>query len=517
MPRLIETCQTCNKEVRHVQQTLKLNNQEAYVYQCGHINFKRKLHTGGQVDPNDSNFANLNNDKLAYDFQKEGISFVEETNYNACIADAMGLGKTIQALLTIKRNKDQLLPCLIVVPGSLKYQWARQIYDWCDAKVLSVNPISSPATIIPGFDYYIISMDLLSRKTVADKLQTLGIKLLIIDEAHKFKNISTKRSQALVSIIRDCQITHKLLLTGTPIKNRANEYFMLLNLMAPAQFPSLRSFQLRWLEPNEKGRYTRVPAYLMPKFKRLISQWIIRREKRDVLTNLPPLTRDYQFIEITDPEVKRTYNREIDLFSNYLNSAGKFKVTDILGWLSRIRNLTGLAKCQAAVDHSIDFLDSTDEKLCIGIHHKGLRDTLHEVFTACGYDPLKFSGEDSPMRKNRVQQMFNNGEDRLLILNILAGGVGIDLQACSNALVLERQWNAADEEQFEGRFDRDGQVNPVTITYLIARGTIDEWFHNMVIAKRKIFHTHVGGEETDLTQDQNSLLELAKQVVSQKL
>ena len=121
------------------------------------------------------------------------------------------------------------------------------------------------------------------------------------------------------------------------------------------------------------------------------------------------------------------------------------------------------------------------------------------------------------MRKNRVQQKFNNGEDRLLILNMLAGGVGLDLQSCSTALVLERQWNSADEEQFEGRFHRDGQTKPVTITYLIARGTIDEWFHNLVVQKRRLFHEIVGGHEPDLTQDENSLLDLARQVATKKL
>lgn len=517
MPRLVENCSTCGKEVRQIQSTLTLNSQEAYIYQCGHVNFKRKINTGGTFDPDDDNFASLNKDKLAYDFQKEGISFVEKTNYNACIADSMGLGKTIEAILTIRRNKKELLPCLIVVPGSIKFQWARQLYEWAATEVLDVNPITSPVAILPGFKYYIISMDLISRKGVSDKIAKLGIKLIVIDEAHKFKNLDTKRSKALVKIIKENNIEHKILLTGTPIKNRANEYFMILNLLAPNHFPSLRTFQYEWLEPNERGVYTRIPRWKLDDFKELISNWVIRREKHDVLTSLPDLTRDYQFIEIEDPEIKKSYNAQIDLFSNFLSSSVKMNTMEILGWLTRIRNLTGIAKCQAAIDYTVDFLDSTDDSLCIGIHHVGVRDTIYGIFDGAGYAPLKFSGEDSAFRKDKVQQMFQRGDNRLLIMNILAGGLGLDLQSCSNALVLERQWNSADEEQFEGRFHRDGQKKPVNVTYMIARGTIDEWFHNMVVEKRRIFHNVVGGDEYELNQDEDSLLELANLVISKRL
>ena len=575
MPRLTTTCKTCDKEVKSVQSELTIGGQDMVVYQCGHINLKVRLdldmpesetltkdnivdfpaktsleeqtessenlkNTGSfkaseprteepktpkaayniisvlkpKVDPT---FLSSDESMQAYPFQQDGIKFVEGTNYNACIADAMGLGKTIQANLIIKRNKKNLLPVLIIVPGSLKYQWVHQILDWNNETPLAAIPIASKETIIPGFQYYIISMDLIAKPTVIDRIKKLGIKFVIMDEAHKFKNLGTKRSDALVRLMQECNIQHKLMLTGTPIKNRANEYFMILNQLAPEHFPSLTRFQRRWLTPNEKGVYTRIAPYLIEEFNQTISRWVIRREKHEVLKNLPPLTRDYQFIEISDPFIKKSYNNQLDLFSNFLNSGRKLNMVDILGWLARIRNLTGSAKAKDAIEYSRDFLNSTDDSLCVGIHHTGVRDTLYEVFQDAGFSPLKFSGEDNAYRKNWVQNEFNAGHNRLLIINMLAGGVGLNLQSCSNALVLERQWNSADEEQFESRFHRDGQKKPVNCTYMIAKGTIDEWFHRMVIEKRRIFQESVGGNEFDLLQDEQSMMDLAQMTVTHKL
>jgi SNF2 family DNA or RNA helicase len=103
-----------------------------------------------------------------------------------------------------------------------------------------------------------------------------------------------------------------------------------------------------------------------------------------------------------------------------------------------------------------------------------------------------------------------------LIINELAGGVGLNLQCCANALVLERQWNAADEEQFESRFHRDGQTYPVQATYMMATGTIDEWFDEMVEEKQKIFGATVSHNFV-LTSDEGTLKTLALSTLEKPL
>jgi SNF2 family DNA or RNA helicase len=104
-----------------------------------------------------------------------------------------------------------------------------------------------------------------------------------------------------------------------------------------------------------------------------------------------------------------------------------------------------------------------------------------------------------------------------MIANILAGGVGLNLQHISNAMVLERQWSAADERQFEDRFHRNGQQNKVVVDYVIAKGTIDEFFADLVRKKRAICAETIGDDSWDLAGDASMLKDLSEQVLNSRL
>lgn len=460
-------------------------------------------------------YKSLDGEKTAYGFQIEGVEFLEAAGFTALIADRMGLGKTIQALLALKKHPD-LFPCVVLVKSSTIFQWCREFKSWVSMKFNGVMPIVSKMAIFPGFDCYIMSMDTLSTAGTLEKLNGLGIKTVICDESQSFKNPSSKRTTSLIKFITANKIQNRIFLSGTPIKNRADEYFTVLNLIAPQHFTSLQQFKNRWLVANEKGSYTRIAPWRMEAFQELTKKWIIRRDEKDVLRDLPAFSREYTWINVEDERVKDTYNRELDLFEIAM-SEGAMTSVDMLGWLARIRRITGFAKIQACVDWILEFLEETEEeneKIAIGIHHKDVRDVLYETFKARGYGVLKISGEDSAIGKDNTVTEFQRVENRVCIINMLAGGIGLNLQFCSHALGLERQWNAADEEQFEKRFHRNGQKNPVKVTYLLAAGTIDEYFSDMVEEKRKIC-----GETLDwnFESDGTAMRDLAERVVAGRL
>src|SRR5258706_831642 len=101
----------------------------------------------------------------------------------------MGLGKTIQALLSLRNKYEQMTPCLIIVKSATTFQWIREFKDWCDADALGIFPIISTTGVIPpGFRTYVISMDTLGRNGTWKKLSTMGFKLIIVDECHSFKD-----------------------------------------------------------------------------------------------------------------------------------------------------------------------------------------------------------------------------------------------------------------------------------------------------------------------------------------
>ena len=547
--KLTYACPTCHKPAA-IQSEFALGKLTHYVYQCGHIELRDKITTkpepikvpeptyqelyhdldqwvedggaykkGAHEQPEyiHGSFYSVDRSKCAYEFQREGIEFVEKSQCNALIADAMGLGKTIQAIITLKRNPI-LLPALILVKSATLFQWQHELHEWFSHDFTSIIPVTSRLHLIPGFKVYLLSMDFLSRKGILDTLLTLGIKSIIIDEVQNFKDPEALRTISLLKLIKLGNIQFKIPLSGTPIKNRAVEYFPTLNMLSPQYFNSLHNFKTRWLAQNEKGVYTRLNPYRAAEFKELTSKWIIRREKHEVLKNLPPLSRDYQIIEIDDPNFKNSYNNTVDLFKNFLNDESEAKsCQNILGWLVKLRAITGQAKCKNAIEWINDFLESSEESLAVGIHHHSVRDTLYYILENQGMRPLKLSGEDSAYRKADIVRQFMSGNNRVLVINTLAGGIGLNLQNCAQALVIERQWNSADEEQFECRFHRDGQKSAVTITYLVAKGTVDEFFHDMVTAKRKILVDTGFGSELDLTTDMNFLKELSEFVVRHKI
>ena len=514
MARLLYKCPHCEKNTEIVSEQFSATLKKyLYTYKCGHSEFRDKLSLV------DSTFSNLKGTKEAYSFQKAGIEFAERCNFDCMIADSMGLGKTIQALLAVRNA--HLEPCLLIVPSSLIYQWIKETQDWCSDEATGVCPIiSSNGFILPGFRYYVISMDTLSRNEMWKKLLPLGIKSIIVDECHKFKDSSSKRSGALLSFCRAAN-PKKILLSGTPIKNYADEFFVPLNLLSPLNFPSKKRFQFMWLTQDEKGRYTRIAPWRLERFHEMISNFVIRREKEQVLTNLPSFQRNYKFVENEDEMIRDLYNQELDLYSNFLDSGAKIESSHILAFLAKLRRITAMAKIPLVKEYIEEFQlnnmmnDKGAEKLAVGIHHVAVRDSLKAICENQNMPCLTLSGEDSALRKEQIKEEFELPQNNLLVINIGSGGLGLNLQFCSNALIVERYWNAADEEQFEGRFYRDGQKNPVTVDYMMLAGSIDQWFHELVETKRQIFGETVAN--WNFTSDIDSLKSVAKKAIENRL
>lgn len=450
---------------------------------------------------------NINGRKIAYDFQKEGIDFIFKTGFNCLIGDKMGLGKTIQALMAIANDYEDKTPTLYVVKGSTVWQWLLQHKDWADASIHGIFMIKGSKSFIPeGFKSYVVSMDTFSRLVKAEYdnygglreyeinswLKAIRIKTVVIDECHSFKNMDSKRSQALAGFIEREEIQFRIFLSGTAIKNRADEYFFTLHHLFPQTFRTLEQYRREWCEKDQKGKYTRIKEWRLDEFRTLISSRVLRREKGK---DLPPFRRTMKVVSIEDAKIKNAYNAALDELQRKVdNKGGKLSFRDIQDNLMVLRQIVGKAKINDAIDYVDEFLDSIeDEKICIAIHHKDVRDILYAKMMARGINVLKLSGEDNNDSKNYIIKRFRERENRVLIISSIAGGTGIDgLQVCNNILVLERQWNSADEEQFEFRFNRDGQLNPVHCNYMICKGTVDDYFTANVERTRTVFGETIG-------------------------
>lgn len=622
MPKLTYQCTICHKQLV-LSQEYNLGTSKLYSYKCGHL-FAWEVH---KLDSAALDFTSTGGDKHARDYQKTGVEFVFESNFNCIIADQMRLGKTPQSLLALKNALATRTPTLIVVKSANLWQWTREFKTWVTTLPNGIFPITmgSKSWIPPGFSAYIISMDTFSRPAVQKLLREIQFKLVIVDEAHSFKNSESNRSQALVDFIKFmntgeeslelaftcnrcqhewtetgkrtydkrhaqqvvskgsycpkckayCYISQQhsetdsyapkenerqskllalandqstteherslalqraseiaplpradrepcglILLTGTPILNRADEYFVPLNLVAPERFSSLEGFRRAWLQQDSKGQWSRVQPYRLEEFKRAIAPYVLRREKEDVYKDLPILNRIYTIIEPTKDAFSAEYNRLLDKMEVLLAEKANPSYWDMADDLMELRRICGMMKIMWTADYlEACLLDSSErsERYAVGIHHKSVRDIL--AMKLGEQNCLKLSGEDNSDRKDWIMQHWQHAKEQILIINMLAGGVGMDFHYCNNVLILERQWNSPIEEQFEFRFynpDLSIKKDPTNIEYIIAKGTIDEWWHDMVESKRRVFGETVANH-WELSSDSSSFRELMERTLAGRL
>ena len=522
--RLIHNCNYCNKQLIEVNRTSLLGAEGDYVeYKCGHayVHAKTKSYNERELD-----FTSVDGTKSLRGYQEDGARFMLEGNLNSILSYQMRLGKTPTTLVTLRealKSGLDVTPCLILVRSANLYQWIREIRTWFDDSMLAVWPIPNSKTpILPGFKCYIVSMDSIRLDAIYNVLRELGIKCVIADEAHSFKNPSSSRSQSLVKLCTECNIPHHILLTGTPIKNRADEYFVPLNLVAPEQFPSLEKFRRNWLVSDDKGHYSRVAPYAMEAFKEKISPYVLRKEKEDVYNDLPLINRIFTVIPIEDNRLKKLYNAELDKMEAKVEM-GLTGSKALMDNIMILRRICGMAKVPWLLDYMEVFgeeNESDSAKLAIGIHHKGVRDTLYESMNGLSSNVLELSGEDNASQKDRIMRLFAEPRYKYLILNMLAGGVGMDFHYCHNVVVAERQWNSADEEQFEFRFyNPDREImgdNNLQVEYVIADKTIDSFFYDLVEEKRSIFNDLVSNH-VDIVNNPDNFKQLLERTLSSRL
>ncbi len=658
--KLTYKCPQCQKALV-LDKEFQLGETTLYAYKCGHV-FSRTMH---KVSKAALDLNSVDGSKKARHYQADGVEFILNSGYNCIIADQMRLGKTPQSLLALKNalSKDapggEKLPCLIIVKSANLWQWIREFKTWVTELPNGIFPIQGgSAFVFPGFSAYIISMDtfglnasclcghryheerckgkncncrqyLSSGNSVRDQLKKIPFKLIIVDEAHSFKNTDSNRSQALVEFVRfmntgeestklqfECNrcnekwseeaktkfdkrighvVLHKssscpkcgqycyiqqqhderdskyvkdpeaaaqvqkllalgndnstteherslaltkaeeirqkyevekpkqepcglILLTGTPIMNRAEEYFVPLNLIAPEKFPSLTQFQRTWLTQDDKGRWNRVQRYKLDAFKETIKPYLLRREKEDVYTDLPELNKIFTLIEPDKDHLADQYNRILDQMEAKYAEKANPTFWDMEGSMMELRRICGMMKVMWTSDYLESCALDSAQKYAVGIHHTAVRDVL---YMKLGGDKncLKLSGEDSSERKDYIMRHFEHSNQQFLIINMLAGGVGMDFHYCNNVLVLERQWNSATEEQFEFRFynpDKSIKKDPTMVEYILAKGTLDEWWHDMVREKAKTFGETVANH-WDLQEDAGSFRELMDRTLAGRL
>jgi superfamily II DNA or RNA helicase len=547
--RLQDKCDVCGKVAKaKSEKTVIMPGDKPDVkfitLECGHMMFRNipkgtpfhSFQMGG--DPScehkwDKNNCVLCNRKRPYDFQLEGMKFLEAglaVNKGAACFDEMGLGKTIQAGGVVYFN-PQYWPTLWIVKSGLKYQTSSFILHWMGDEHVPQVINSSKDWLVPGLKHYIIGYDMLVPKTRTmksgkvvnsgfdiEQFNRIGIKCVILDECQQIKNVDSTRTQMVRRVVKDRKV---IPLSGTPWNNRGSELFPVMNMMDPIKFHSNEKFIRDWVDTYWVGNIIKQGGIKrIQQFKEFTKDICIRRERIEVLPELP-LTNRTKLNVVMDDTQEAIYDEAVDAFVRwYEEEAKNMGAMAIIAAMAKMRHLVALAKVPATLEYVDEFIEDTDRKLVVFAHHKDVQEILFmELKEKYGHEMpvLQIIADMNGAERFEIQNQFNDAKRAILVGSQLASGEGLNLQTCSDCVMHERQWNPGKEEQCEGRFVRIGQMaTSINAVYAHMEGltAIDQQLDAIVERKRIQFHNAHNKTEAQKWNEESIMKELAEVIVN---
>jgi SWI/SNF-related matrix-associated actin-dependent regulator 1 of chromatin subfamily A len=440
------------------------------------------------------------------EFQREGVFFGLARKGRVLIGDEMGLGKTIQAIAIASAYMSDW-PLLVVCPSSMRNVWAQEIVRWLPDIVSAedINLIYTSRDPVSTCPVTIISYDLFSKLSYDIRQQ--GFKVVIADESHYLKNGQAKRTMAIVPAVR--QAKHAILLTGTPALARPIELFNLLNCLHPTLFPNYLEYAERYCAAHQGpfGLDTGGSSNVEELHMVLQKHAMIRRLKKQVLTQLPPKRRQRIMLQMPSTEAAK-FSAQIEKLKELEAQADDPAAADEerMAASSRKRNLimklyvdTGQAKTAAVREYVGDLLDC-GAKFLVFAHHMPVLDGLEECVKQRKVKYIRIDGRTPSSERQRRVALFQQQSDvRVAVLSITAAGTGLTLTAAQTVVFAELHWTPGVLLQAEDRVHRIGQNgSSVNIHYLIAQGTCDDLIWDSISHKMRVVGRTLDGQVAHL-------------------
>jgi len=487
--------------------------------------------------------------KIMRPYQAEGyqwLSYLEKNNFNGCLADDMGLGKTIQALAILLkgssrgkssrtgkllfRDAHQLslfdLPeistvakksSLIVVPTSLVHNWVNEIRKF--APTLQFAAYTGPDRsknndiryISNKFDVIITSYGIV--RNDLEQLKDLHFHYIILDESQNIKNPDSKTYQAVTRLVSD----HRLILTGTPIENSLTDLWAQMNFLNPGLLGSHAFFNEKFVGLIEKKKEERVQN----KLKAIIQPFILRRTKDEVAPELPPLSEQTIYCEMT-AEHKELYDAEKNKVRNYLleklskeEPAKRYII--ILNAITRLRQIAnhpvlvfrdytaGSGKFEQ-VSGMLDSVRAEKHKVLVISSFVKHLNLFSGKFDAEGSQYSMLTGS-TRNREREINEFQEDPSKQVFLISLKAGGYGLNLTAAGYVFILDPWWNPASEKQAMSRAHRIGQDKKVFVYRFISTGTIEEKIELLKAEKLSLFSRFIDSNNPLKMLDVNEILQ----------
>ena len=480
-------------------------------------------------------------------YQQDGFSWLHrlgQIGAGACLADDMGLGKTVQSLALFLARADKG-PSLVVGPTSVVGNWLAEAQRFAPSLnvVAYANTEVSRQDILNNmgpFDLLIVSYGLMVNDI--EQLQKIHWHTVVLDEAQAIKNSSTQRAKCA----RQLQADFRVVTTGTPVQNNLMDLHSLFSFLNPQLLGSEGAFRKRFALPIARDN----DLHAREQLQKLVSPFLLRRHKRDVLKELPARTEINLNVALSKEEAalydtirqealdslegndgakksgqeasaggkkkagqkaskatgkSKALSKQSENQSDKPN-LGQQKII-ILSYLTKLRRLccnpsliapewTGpMSKLDVFSDTISELIDSGHKALVFSqfVDHLKIVEA-HLQSRSISYQYL----DGSTPTKKRTERVnaFQAGTGDVFLISLTAGGTGLNLTAADYVIHLDPWWNPAVEDQASDRAHRIGQQRPVTIVRMVTTGTIEEQIQELHSTKRDLADSVLAGADS---------------------
>lgn len=454
-------------------------------------------------------------------YQKEGfqwLSIMRQYNFNGILADDMGLGKTLQVIALLEANKHDVCS-LVVCPSSLIYNWEDEVHKFTEN--LNVGCVTGTQeerkTKIEQYDQYdllVTSYDYIRRDI--DLYENIVFDTVILDEAQYIKNQKTKNAMS----VKRLQSAHRLALTGTPIENSLAELWSIFDFLMPDYLFNYHYFKQHYENDIVKDGNAEKQEAL----RTLVSPFILCRNKKDVLKELPDKIEKVRLIEFSEEEQKlyladlAQVNKELQ---EMLEVGAQDKIA-ILAMMTRLRqlcceprllyeNIDQLSSKLADCLQLIEELHENHQKVLLFSSFTSILDLLAQELKRKQISYYALTGSTNKELRRELVDKFQHDDTSVFLISLKAGGTGLNLTAAEAVIHFDPWWNQSAQNQATDRAYRIGQNKNVQVFKMIMKDSIEEKIMKMQEKKQELADAFVEHNEGSIAKmSKEEILDLFK-------
>ena len=421
-------------------------------------------------------------------YQEKGFKWLNTLDYlgfGGILGDEMGLGKTFQTIAFLLSKENSI--SLIVAPTSLVFNWYSEFKKFAPSlKVVMVNKSPSEREEIikdyKKYDILITTYNLVKRDL--ESYKKIFFHYVILDEAQNIKNPSSQNAKS----VKELKSKNRFALTGTPIENSLMELWSIFDFIMPNYLYDENKFTTRYYRRLEEE------PVIIEELKRLVTPFILRRYKKDVIKELPDKIEKKLIIPMEE-EQKKVYKAYSDhikalIEKKVINDEFKSSKIEILSYITKLRQIAidpslvmdkylgGSGKMEAILELVTQGIEE-NHKILIFSQFTSVLKNISKLFKLNDISFSYLDGSTPSKERGKLVEDFNKNLNSVFLISLKAGGTGLNLTSADIVIHFDPWWNPAVEDQASDRAHRIGQKNVVEVIKMISENSIEEKIVNL--------------------------------------